>query len=469
MAEARSTQSPATQLGRAMAAQKAGPSATAPTQAPAPHQPYVDIATEAAKRGPGFLREARQQAARTFAAHGFPTVREEAWRNTSVRAVAATVFRPLAGPARNVAPAEVQPYRIAGAHELVFVDGHYVAGLSELRELPHGVEVRSLAAAILKPTESMELHLARHADNDHPFVALNTACFQDGGLVELAPDAAMDAPIHLLHISTEPHAPAASHVRHVIIAGGGSQATVVQSFVGLASGDPSLTTAVTELVAGPGAQVRHVRMQRENLHAYHIGHLAIRQDRDAVVSDLLFSVGAALSRNEAHAILGAAGAEVRLDGLFLATGSQHVDNPTLIDHAAPHTTSRELYKGILDGAARGVFMGNVKVRADAQKTVAEQTNKNLLLSNRAVVDTTPQLEIHADDVKCSHGSTIGQINKDALFFLRSRGIGAEEARIILTQAFAHEVLQHAPAELRPLLDDLLTQWFACRKVQEAML
>lgn len=433
-----------------------------------PHQPYVDIAVDASKRGAGFLREARQQAASTFAARGFPTVRDEAWRNTSVRAIAATVFRPLAAPARNVAPSEVQQFRIAGAHELVFVDGHYVAGLSTLRELPHGVSVKSLAAALLKPTEALELHLARHADNDTPFVALNTACFQDGGVVELDAGAVVDGMIHLLHVSTEPHAPAASHVRHLVVAGERSQATIVQSFIGLPTGDPSLTTVVTEVVAGPGANIKHVRLQREDLHAYHIGHVAIRQDRDSVVSDLLFSVGAALARNEVHAILGQSGSEVQLDGLFLGTGNQHVDNPTLIDHAMPRTTSRELYKGILDGAARGVFLGNVKVRADAQKTMAEQTNKNLLLSSRALVDTTPQLEILADDVKCSHGSTIGQVNKDALFFLRSRGIGEEQARIILTQAFAHEVLDRAPAALRPLLDDLLAQWFACRKVQEAM-
>jgi len=443
--------------------------AAAATQTTVPaHQPYVDAARALAKRGPGFVREAREQAIRSFAAHGFPSVREEAWKNTSVRAIAATLFSPLAGPARNVTGAELAAYRLAGAHELVFVDGHYVSGLSTLRDLPRGITVTSLASALLKPTEALEHHLARHADNDAPFVALNTASFQDGAFVHLAPGAAADATIHLLHISTEPVAPAASHVRHLIVAGAGSQATLVESYVGLPSGDASLTTTVTELVAGAGANVHHLRLQRENLHAFHVGHLAIRQDRDSVVTDLLFSVGAALARNEAHVILGAPGAEVRLDGLFLATGSQHVDNPTQIDHAVPHTTSRELYKGILDGASRGVFMGNVKVRADAQKTVAEQTNKNLLLSPRALVDTTPQLEIHADDVKCSHGSTIGQLSKDALFFLRSRGIGEEHARIILTQAFAHDVLERAPPALRPLLDDLLAQWFACRKVQEAM-
>ncbi|MES2154536.1 MAG: Fe-S cluster assembly protein SufD [bacterium] len=440
----------------------------AQSQTAAPHQAYVDASSDLAQRGPGFVREARAQALRTFAARGFPTTREEAWKHTSMRALAATTFRPLAHPARNLAAAEIAAYRLQGAHELVFVDGHYVSGLSTLLELPRGATVQSLAAALLRPTETLEHHLARHADNDLPFVALNTASFADGGFVHLAAGVEVEPPIHLLHVSTDPRTPGASHVRHLLVAGPHARATVVQSFVGLPMGDASLTTAVTEIVAGSGARIEHLRLQRENLHAFHVGHVAIRQDNDSSVSDLLFSVGAALARNEAHVVLGSPGAEVRLDGLFLASGNQHVDNATTVEHAVPHTTSRELYKGVLDGASRGVFLGNVKVQPDAQKTVAEQTNKNLLLSTRALVDTTPQLEIHADDVKCSHGSTIGQISKDALFFLRSRGIGEEEARIILTQAFAHDVLEHAPARLRGLLDELLAQWFACRKVQGAM-
>lgn len=435
--------------------------------APPTHAPYVAEfqAGQWGRRGPEFVREARKEALRQFEAAGFPTTRLEAWKHTSVRPITLQHFRPLPGPARAVAEAEIAPYRIAGSHELVFVDGHFVSGLSLVGDLPRGLVLQSLAAALARPSETLEHHLGRHADNDDPFVALNTAFLQDGGVVVAAPGTEVGQPIHLLHLSTEPHAPAASHVRHLVVAGAQASLTVVQSFVGLPSGDPSLTTAVTELVAGPGAQVSHVRLQRENPHGYHVGHLAIRQDRDAGVRDFLFSVGAALSRNEAHAILGAPGAELHLDGLFLGTGTQHVDCPTHIDHAVPHTTSHQVYKGVLDGAARGVFLGNVKVRADAQKTSADQTNRNLLLSPRALVDTTPQLEIHADDVKCSHGSTIGQLSQQALFFLRSRGIPEEHARLMLTQAFAAEVLEKAPPRLRALLDGLLAQWFACRRVQ----
>ena len=434
-----------------------------------PHQAYVDefAAGKWAKRGPGFVREARSQAMLAFTKAGFPSTREEAWKHTSVREIARTHFRPVTTPARSLAEAEVAPYRIPGAVEVVFVDGHHVSGLSLAPDLPDGVIVQPLSAAMAKPSEELELHLARHAGDD-PFVALNTAFFQDGALVAVAPGVALAHPVHILHLSTEPHAPTASHVRNLLLFGAGCEALVVESYVGLPSGDASLTTAVTELVAGPGAQVRHVKLQRENLHAFHLGRLAIRQDRDAVVQDLLFSVGAALSRNEVEGILGGQGAEVRLGGLFLGTGRQHVDCTTRIEHAVPHTTSRELYKGVLDGAAHGVFLGNVKVQARAAKTFAEQTNRNLLLSTQAAVDTTPQLEIHNDDVKCSHGSTIGQLSKDALFFLRSRGIGEEQSRLLLTQAFAHEVIESAPTPLRLLLEGLLTQWFACRKVQGAM-
>lgn len=423
------------------------------------------------KRGPGFVREARREAMAAFGRAGFPTTRDEAWRHTSVRELARTRYLPLASPARPVAEAEVAPYRIPGAVEVVLVDGHFVSGLSSPlgpNHLPDGLRVQPLSAALLKPSEALEAHLARHA-GDAPFVALNTAFFQDGLFVDAAPGAHAPQPIHLLHLATEPATPTASHVRNLLLVGGGAQATVVESYVGLPSGAPGLTTAVTELVAGPGARVEHVKLQREDLHAFHVGRLAVRQDRDAVVRDLLFSVGAALARNEVDAVLGDEGAELDLSGLFLGSGRQHVDCPTRVEHARPHTTSRELYKGVLDGAAHGVFLGNVKVLAGAAKTVSQQTNRNLLLSPQAAVDTTPQLEIHNDDVQCSHGSTIGQLSKDALFFLRSRGIGEETARLLLTQAFAHEVLEKAPESLRPLLDGLLAQWFACRRVQGAML
>ncbi|HUR24862.1 MAG TPA: Fe-S cluster assembly protein SufD [Candidatus Thermoplasmatota archaeon] len=410
------------------------------------------------KRGPGFVREARESAMAAFAETGFPSPKAEAWKHTPLRELTATAFQPVERPSRPVTESEVAPYRLAGAIELVFVDGHHVPMLDGLTD----ELVQPLSRAVAKPTEDLEAQLARHA-GDEPFTALNTAFWQDGGYVRLPAEEVVAEPIHLLHVSTEPASPTASHVRHLILAGPQSQATVVESYVGLPSGSPALTTAVTELVAGPGAHVRRAKLQRENLHAFHVGHLAVRQDRTSVVHDNLLSIGGQLARNEVDGVLGMEGSELHLNGLFLATGSQHVDCPTLIDHAVPHTTSRELYKGVLDGRSHGVFLGSVKVRADAQKTDSMQTNRNLILSTGALMDTTPQLEIHADDVKCAHGSTIGQLSKDALFFLRSRGIGEEDARLVLTKGFAHEVLERFPEPIRPLADGLLEQWFACRK------
>lgn len=410
------------------------------------------------KRGPGFVREARESAIAAFAESGFPSPKAEAWKHTPLRELTAAAFMPADGPTRPVAEGEVAPYRIAGAIELVFVDGHHAPALDGLvDEL-----VQPLSRALAKPTEDLEAHLARHA-GDEPFTALNTAFWQDGGYVRLPADEVVVEPIHLLHVSTGPVAPTASHVRHLVLAGARSAATVIESYVGLPSGSPALTTSVTELVAGEGAHIRRAKLQRENLHAFHVGHLAVRQDRASVVHDNLLSIGAHLCRNEVDGLLGMQGAELHLSGLFLATGSQHVDCPTLVDHAVAHTTSRELYKGVLDGRSHGVFLGSVKVRADAQKTDSMQTNRNLILSAGALMDTTPQLEIHADDVKCAHGSTIGQLSKDAMFFLRSRGIDEESARLILTKGFAHEVLERFPASIRPLSDGLLEQWFACRK------
>jgi Fe-S cluster assembly protein SufD len=411
-----------------------------------------------AKKGPGFVREAREGAIATFRDEGWPSPKTEAWKHTPLRELTGTAFLPAAVPARDVTEAEVAPYRIPGAIELVFVDGHHVPDLDGLED----ELVEPLSHALQRPSEDLEAHLARHA-GDEPFTALNTAFFEDGAFVHLPADEVVAEPIHLLHVSTEPAAPTASHLRHLILAGPRSQATVIESYVGLPSGSPAQTTAVTELVAGEGSHIRRAKLQRENLHAFHVGHLAVRQDRASVVHDNLLSIGAQLSRHEVDAVLGSEGAELHLNGLFQATGTQHVDCPTTIDHAVPHTTSRELYKGVLDGRAHGVFLGSVKVRADAQKTDSQQTNRNLLLSAGSLMDTTPQLEIHADDVKCAHGSTIGQLSKDALFFLRSRGIGEEEARLLLTKGFAHEVLERFPDIVRPLADGLLEQWFACRK------
>lgn len=357
------------------------------------------------------------------------------------------------------------PYRIAGAIEAVFVDGHFAADRSRLQDARPGL-VTPLADALKQPNELLELHLGRHAGSEGAS-ALNAAFLNDGAVVDVEPGERVAEPIHLLYVSSGA-APASQHVRTLVVAGSRSEATMVQSFVGLPGAAHTLTTAVTEVAVGRAAHVRRVALQRESLHGLHHSHLSVRQDADSSFHDTLFAIGAHRSESRALAVLDAPGAEATLNGLLLATGSQTMSCPTFVDHAKPHTTSHELYKAVLDGSARGSFVGNVKVRADAQKTNSEQQNRNLLLSTGARMDTTPQLEIHADDVKCSHGSTIGQLSKDALFFLRSRGIAAEAGRLLLTKAFAHEVIEKAPGPVRPLMDDLVTQWFACRKLHEVV-
>jgi Fe-S cluster assembly protein SufD len=259
------------------------------------HQAYLDAfkADGWDKKGPGFVREARESAIAAFAESGFPSPKAEAWKHTPLRELTATAFAPAAAPSRTLTEAEVAPYRIAGAIELVFVDGHHVAALDGLAD----ELVQPLSLAIAQPTEDLEAHLARHA-GDEPFTALNTAFWQDGGYVRLPADEVVAEPIHLLHISTEPAAPTASHVRHLVLAGPRSQATIVESYIGLPSGSPALTTSVTELVAGEGSHIRRAKLQRENLHAFHVGHVAVRQDRASVVHDNLLSIGAQLARHE---------------------------------------------------------------------------------------------------------------------------------------------------------------------------
>lgn len=365
------------------------------------------------------------------------------------------------GPAsltqHHLTEADVSPYRIPDTHEVVFVDGHHAVSLDRRTDLP-GVSTFAMQAK--NPSELLEMHLGRHAGEDG-MVGVNAALATDGLVIDAEPGAEMEPTIHLLHIATGT-APVSHHLRNVIVAGSRASVSLVESYVGLAGPHATTTTAVTEIAAGAGAHVGHVRLEREGLHTAHHAHTAARLDRDAVLRHLTVALGAKTADVSFTGVLGGEGSEIQADGLLLATGSQSTSMTTLMEHDAPHTTSRELVKAVLDGNAHGTFLGNVKVRPDAQKTNAEQTNRNLLLSTGARMDSTPQLEIEADDVKCSHGSTIGQLREDALFFLRSRGLGPEQARLLLTQAFAEEVLARGPPSLRGQLDQLLTQWFACR-------
>jgi Fe-S cluster assembly protein SufD len=315
----------------------------------------------------------------------------------------------------------------------------------------------------------VQQHLARYARyRDRAFVALNTALMEDGAYVRIPRGVIVEEPIHLLFVgSAADGAPAVSHPRILIVAEENSQATVIETFVGVGDGvgrpTPGLpdggvyfTNAVTEIVAAENAVLDHYRVQRESETAFHIATQWVQQARSSNFASHAISLGGALVRTDITAVLDGPGIESTLNGLYVVGGQQHVDTHTAIDHAQPHCNSHELYKGILDGRATAVFNGKIFVRQDAQKTDAKQTNQNLLLSRDAVIDTKPQLEIFADDVRCTHGATVGQLDADALFYLRSRGIDAAEARALLTYAFASDILGRIKvAPLRTALEELL--------------
>jgi Fe-S cluster assembly protein SufD len=313
---------------------------------------------------------------------------------------------------------------------------------------------------------TLQDHFARHADYDtHAFTAMNTAFSSDGAVIRVPEGTMFDRPVHVLYVSVPGAGPQVSHPRGLIIAEPGSQITVIESYLGIETQSDTaayFTNAVTEIVAGLNANVDHYKIVREQPNAYHVGTTHIRQDRDTTVTSAVITLGGALVRNDVTAVLDGEGAHCTLNGLYIMRDRSHVDNHLTVEHAKPHCDSRQYYKGVLDDHARAVFTGRINVHKDAQKTDAKQTNMNLLLSETAQVDTKPQLEIFADDVKCTHGATIGQIDEQAIFYLQSRGIDETTARGILLFAFANDCLQRVRPEplqsrLREALYELLPQ------------
>ena len=393
----------------------------------------------------------RADARQRFDALGIPKPTEEDWRQTNVL--------PLASFATTVAASASLPpdwdQRTASATasiRLVLVNGRIDVQASRLDALPEGLRVTGLAAALAAPDATLERTFATAASvDDRAFVALNTALFVDGASIAVAPDVDVSEPVHIIHVAVPGASPSAIHARTLIRAGRNSRLTVVESFV--SAGDASyLTNAVTEVVLEPNAHVEHVKIQDENRAAWHVAAVACVQAKDARFHSHNVSLGARLARNDIGSRLGGEGAECHLYGLYLADGEQHVDNHTSLEHAAAHCPSWEMYKGVLAGGARAVFNGRIVVRPGAQKTDAKQSNKNLLLSDGALVHTRPQLEIYANDVKCTHGATIGRLDETSLFYLRTRGIGRDDARDMLIHAFAGDVLDKIPvADLRQRL------------------
>jgi Fe-S cluster assembly protein SufD len=408
-------------------------------------QSWLDNFTEFEKSAPGrklpWLKKVREDAFARFCEVGFPTTRDEDWRFTNVSAIARTAFRP-AGAAKLTADA-VAPHRVEGlAAQLVFVNGRFAAELSHLDALPRGVVAGSLREQIEKNPETVEGHLARYADIQRdPFCALNTAFIGDGAYVHVARGIAAEAPIYLLYLSTKEDAASTTHPRNLIVAENESQIAVIEDYASVGGESVVFSNAVTELVAGESASVQHYLIEREHLRAFNVQTLRIQQGRSANVSSHSVLLGGGLVRNNVHPVLAGEGGECLINGLYLGTGRQHLDNYMHVEHASPHCGSRQFYNGILDQQAHGVFHGRIVVHKNAQKTDAKQTNRNLLLTDDAQIDTKPQLEIYADDVKCTHGATIGQIEENALFYLRSRGISEAEARKLLLMAFAGECVE----------------------------
>ena len=394
-----------------------------------------------------------------FAELGFPTLQDEDWRFTNVAAIAKLPFKPGLKPERSDLTREAVAGFTFGrlpATRLVFVNGHYAADLSSVAPHPNGIIVSSLAAAMAAHAPLVEKHLTRRAPGtDNAFAALNAAFFQDGAFIYVPAGQVVPAPVHLLFISTARETGATWHPRNVIVAEKDSQITLLESYVSTAD-ERYFTNAVTDLTLGDGAVLEHAKFQDESRSAFHMASIHAELGRGSNFVSHSIATGARLSRNNIRTHLAGEGVECVLNGLYLTHGDQLADHHMVVEHAQPHCNSHEYYNGILDGRSKGVFHGRILVRQAAQKTDAKQTNKNLLLSEDATVDTKPQLEIYADDVKCTHGATIGQLNEESIFYLRARGVGAERARRMLIHAFAGEIIERvrcAPA--REELDKLV--------------
>ena len=412
---------------------------------------------------PSWVFPLRKAGITQFAEKGFPTINDEDWRFTNVTPITKLPFK-LASPDTSSVKSDAITGSAFGelpAHRLVFVNGFYAPGLSSVPS-PNGVVISNLASALQSHSSLVEKRFAAQSkDADNPFAALNSAFFQDGGFVYIPSGKALDKPVHLVYLSTAKEDGTTIHPRNLIVVEKGAQATVLETYASVAD-SAYFTNAVTELIVEDGGILEHCKVQNEALSAFHMATIQARLGKSANLIAHSIATGARLSRNNIRTALAGEGVECILNGLYLTKDEQLADHHMVVEHAQPHCNSHEYYNGILDDRSKGVFHGRILVRQIAQKTDAKQTNKNLLLSEDATVDTKPQLEIYADDVKCTHGATIGQLNDESIFYLRARGIGAERARRMLIHAFAGEIIErirYRPAreELDQLVWDRLEQ------------
>ncbi len=410
---------------------------------------------------PAWLKALRESAIGSFDSLGFPTRNDEEWKYTSVEPITSQSFeRSLHPEAVSAETVLARSFTDADCNRLVFVNGTFVPQLSLWRDVPANVRVQSLADAIKQDDQILAPYLAACARHEREaFFALNTAFMEDGAVVIVPPDCRLEAPLHFIFVAMAGDRRIALYPRNLMLVGAGSEVSIVESYLGLGTGN-YFVDAVTELIGEENSVIDYYRVQRESDAGFHIGAVDVRLKRNCHFTSHAVTLAGALVRNDLHVALEGEGSECILNGMYLLDGHQHVDNHTEIEHRRPRATSFELYKGILSGNAHGVFNGKIIVHKDAQKTDARQTNKNLLLSEHAAVNTKPQLEIYADDVKCSHGTTIGQLDADALFYLRSRGLDIHEAQSLLSYAFASDVVGRIRIpSLRARLDEYLLTKF----------
>ncbi len=416
---------------------------------------FEDARTELPGHGLPWLDALRQTSIEQFRSVGMPTPADEDWRFTNLAPLRAHEFMPSL-----LAPSRPPPVDLEAATQdrIVFRDGRLDPTHATPGTLPPGVSVRSLAQVLRDEPERVSAQLGQSADpKSRPLWALNTAWFEDGVLIEVEEATEVETPIEIEFIQSGSGSMLVTP-RCLVLMGRGSRATVRERYRSTGTG-PYLTNALSEAILESDASLLHLRIQEESDAGFHLGGFASRQGANSRLQQISIALGSQLSRFEISALLEGEGADCALDGLYLAKRHQHVDHHTTIDHAVGHCTSRELYKGILADHAHAVFHGRIQVRPHAQKTSAAQTNRNLVISPAARVNTKPQLEIFADDVRCTHGSTIGRIEDDALFYLQSRGIGREAARALLTYAFASEVAERIPdGATRDWLRDYVDRW-----------
>jgi Fe-S cluster assembly protein SufD len=419
---------------------------------------FAELEPQLKQHDPSWLYDLRRAGIERFKTLGFPSLREEEWRFTRTRPIAEVDFRPAMPAKVDEAAIVSRTFDDSHCHRLVFVNGFAAPSLSRIAT-QRGVWMGALSLAMKERSDRVHALLGKRIDlNKQRFAALNAAFWTEGVYLEVADSVVLEKPVHVVHVTIPGATPAMTHPRLVVVADRSAEVTIIESHIALDDA-PYFTNAVSEMVCGENSSVTHWKVQRESTRAFHIAMQHATLASNARFSTMNISMGGALVRNDVHTILDGAGIDARVDGLYLAGGRQHVDNHTYIRHAAPHCHSFELYKGILDGHARGVFNGRIFVDPIAQKTDAKQENNCMLLSDDARVNSNPQLEIFADDVKCTHGAAIGKTDDDAVFYMRSRGIPATDARDLMVYAFASEVLERiGESALKVRLEDDLFAW-----------